>query len=384
VVVYLDHNATTPPHPAVLDAMRAAHEAAWANPASVHRPGQKARAELDRARAAVGALVGTDARDVVLTSGGTEANNLALRHLWADGPDGRGLCVSRIEHPSVLRAAEALERQGVAVAWVAPDPSGVAAVESFARAMATLDRIALVSLQAVNHETGVIQPVAEVAALAHARGALVHVDAVQAVGRLDPSTWAGADLVSVAGHKIRGPKGIGALACKPHVALRPLLVGGAQERGLRPGTQDAAAAAGLAVAAARAHGAVARHAALAPLRDDLETRLVDLGRAHGIDVLVNGTAPRAPHVSNLSWTGWRGAELCAALDLEGVAVSSGSACSAGTAEPSAVVTAMLGPERALGAVRVSLGEDTTPAEIDAALAIWARVLGRAPARVPDA
>jgi cysteine desulfurase len=374
--VYLDHNATTPPHPDVLVAMQQALAVAWANPASVHQPGQRARAELDRARAAVGALAGMAARDVVLTSGGTEANNLALRHPWADGPARGGLCVGRIEHPSVLRAAEALERMGVPVGWVEPEPSGVVTADAFEAVMARMESVTLVAIQAVSHETGVVQPVAAVAERAHARGALVHVDAVQAAGRLDPATWEGADLVAVAAHKMRGPKGIGALAWRPAVRLRPLLVGGAQERGLRPGTQDPAAAAGLAVAAERARESPARYAALAPLRDELERALVELGRRHGIEVLRNGTAARAPHVTNTSWSGWRGAELCAALDLEGVAVSSGSACSAGTAEPSAVVRAMLGESRAVGAVRVSLGEDTTASDLEQALAAWARVLAR--------
>ncbi|AUX43025.1 cysteine desulfurase [Sorangium cellulosum] len=401
--IYLDWNATTPPHPEVLAAMQAAAEVAWANPASVHGPGRRARAFIERAREAVARLTGFDARDVTFTSGGTEANNLALWHAFGDLNDAAGapgaagsagasaepapasgrlqgaLVVSRLEHPSVTRAAEGLAARGVHVAWVDPEPSGRVAPEALAAAMdraAAVAPVRLVSLQAVNHETGVIQPVAEAAALARARGARLHVDAVQAVGRLPQEAWAGADLVSIAAHKIRGPKGIGALAVRPGIRLRPVLLGGAQERGLRPGTQDPLAAAGFAVAAERAASTPARYAALGPHRDHFEAELLALGRAAGVAPLRNGEAPRAPHITNLSWPGWRGDELCAALDLEGVAVSSGSACSAGTAEPSPVLTAMLGPERAASAVRISLGEETTEADLAEATRRVARVLAR--------
>jgi cysteine desulfurase len=382
-VIYLDWNATTPPHPDVLEAMRRALATAWANPASVHGAGRAARAHVERAREAIAALVGLDARDVVLTSGGTEANNLAIAHAFPPGGPPGALVLSRIEHPSVVRAAERIADRGVVVEWAAPDPSGRVDPAAVAEACDRAGRrapVRLVVLQAVNHETGVIQPVAEVAAIAHGRGARLHVDAVQAVGRLDPAAWAGADLVAVAAHKIRGPKGVGAIVTRPGVRLQPVLVGGAQERGIRPGTQDPAACAGFAVAAERAVEGPTRYAALAARRDRLEADLVALGARFGAAPQRNGEAARAPHVANLSWPGWRGDELCAALDLEGVAVSSGSACSAGTAEPSPVLTAMLGEARARGAVRVSLGEETTAADLDEALARWERVLRRAAVR----
>jgi cysteine desulfurase len=376
--LYLDWNATSPPHPAVLEAMRAALESAWANPASVHGPGRRARAEIERAREAVALLTGFDARDVVLTSGGTEANNLALSFPFGGAPGALVLC--RLEHPSVIRAAEQLASRGVVLGWIAPEASGQVTAAATADAIERAEReapVRLVTLQAVNHETGVIQPVAEVAELVHARGLSLHVDAVQAVGKLDPSTWAGADLLSLAAHKIRGPKGIGALATRPGIKLRPILAGGAQERGLRPGTQDPAASAGLAVAAERAReGGPHRQARLRALRDRLENALIQAGGDHGPRPMQNGSGPRAPHVTNLSFLGWRGDELCAALDLEGVAVSSGSACSAGTAEPSPVITAMLGEARARSALRVSLGEETSEADVDAAIARFAKVLSR--------
>lgn len=368
--VYFDWNATTPPLPEVLDAVHRTASETWANPASVHRPGQLARAELDRARGAIAALVGGHARDVLLTSGGTEANNLALR-------SARGTIVlSRLEHPSVVRVAEALEREGTRVAWLEPGADGRVSPECLAARLAELSEVALVSLQAVNHETGVIQPLHEVAKLARAAGARVHCDAVQAVGRLPREHWAAADFVTVAAHKLRGPKGIGALVTRPGVEVRPVLRGGDQERGLRPGTQDAALAAGFRVAAEHAIEGPRRYERLGALRDRLEAELIALGVRVGVTVERNGTAQRASHVTNLSFGGWRGPELCAALDLEGIAFSSGSACSAGTAEPSAVIRAMLGEGRARSAVRFSLGELTTEADVGCALAAFARVFAR--------
>jgi cysteine desulfurase len=375
-VIYLDWNATTPPHAEVLAAMALAARDGWANPASVHAPGRRARAHVEDAREAVAALVGLDARDVTLTSGGTEANNLALGLL----PGGSSLVVSAIEHPSLTRPAQRLGAAGVVVEWAPPLPDGRITAEAVGEAMARAARrapVGLVAVQAVNHETGVVQPIAAIAELAHASRALLHVDAVQAAGRLEPSAWLGADAVALAAHKMRGPKGVGALALRLGLTARPVLLGGAQERGARPGTQDAVACAGLGAAARRARGGPARYAALAPLRDRLEAGLLALGARHGIDVARNGEAARAPHVVNLSWAGWSGPELCAALDLEGVAVSSGAACSAGTAEPSPVLLAMVGEARAASAVRASLGEDTTDAEIDTALERWERVLLRA-------
>ncbi len=370
--LYLDWNATTPPAEEVVAAMERALRDGWGNPSSVHADGRRAREYVEDAREAVAALLDRDPRDVVLTAGGTEANNLALELALAASPG--ALVVATIEHPSVLRPAERLAARGVEVVWVPPSRSGrieVAAVEeAVARAAAP---VRMVSLQAVNHETGVIQPVAEVAGVAHAAGALMHCDAVQAAGKLGADAWSGADLVSLAAHKIRGPKGIGALACRPGVRLLPVLRGGAQERGLRPGTLDGIAAAGLAAAATRALGGPARWAPLRSLRDRLEALLLAL--VPGALVL-GGDAPRVPHVANVSFPGWSGAELVAALDLEGISVSSGSACSAGTAEPSPVVTAIAGKLVAAGAVRMSLGEghgESANSRVEAALG---RILGR--------
>jgi len=366
--VYLDWNATTPPLREAVDAVHRAALENWGNPASVHRPGQRARAELDRARASIAALVGGHPRDVLLTSGGTEANNLALRS--ARGP----IVLSRLEHPSVVRVAEALEREGAVIGWVEPSSDGRVSPDRVAACIAALGRVALVSLQAVNHETGVVQPLHEVAMIARAAGAQVHCDAVQAVGRLSREHWAAADFVSVAAHKLRGPKGIGALVTRPGALVLPVMRGGDQERGMRPGTQDAALAAGFRIAAAHAIDGPARYSRLGALRDRFEAAVVELGAGVGLRVERNGAASRAPHVTNLSFGSWSGPELCAALDLEGVAISSGSACSAGTAEPSPVIRAIAGEARARGAIRVSLGELTSDADIARALVAFAHVL----------
>ena len=376
MAVYLDWNATAPPLAECIEAMAACAKEAWGNPASIHAHGRSARARVEGAREAVAELAGVDPRDVVLTSGGTEANNLALRSAFADPAKRPGaLLASRLEHPSVARVAEAIAREGGArLRTVAVRADGTIDLQDLARACEEEAGGVLLALQAVNHETGVIQPVDEAIAIVRARArgtALVHVDAVQAFGRLAAS-GTGADTRSLAGHKVRGPKGIGALVVREGLRLVPLLLGGAQERGLRPGTVDPVAAAGLAVAARHARTSPARYAALAPLRDGLERALLTLSPG----AVVNGSAPRAPHVTNVSFDGWNGPELVAALDLEGVSVSSGSACSAGTIEPSPVVTAMLGVARARSAVRISLGEETTAEELGRAIEAFRRVLGR--------
>jgi cysteine desulfurase len=345
----------------------------------VHATGRAARACVEDAREAVARLAGCDPRDVVFTSGGTEANNLALRSAFAGTPGGAQasgpvgtLVTSRLEHPSVTRVAEELEREGRArVRWVAVRANGLLDLDDLERALGE-GGVRLVAVQAVNAETGVVQPVVDVLAAARRAGARVHVDAVQAFGRTE-DVAVGADTRSLAGHKLRGPKSIGALILQPGVAIAPVLLGGSQERGVRPGTTDPVAAAGLAAAARHALTSPARWRALGPLRDVLEAGLLRLAPG----ARVNGAgAPRMSHVANLAFPGWRGPELVAALDLEGIAVSAGSACSAGTAEPSAVLVAMGDPQAAASSVRFSLGEDTVMDDIDVALAAAARVLGR--------
>jgi len=377
--VYLDWNATSPPRDEVIDAMSEVARSAWGNPSSIHGDGRRARAVVEDARAAVGELTGFEPRDVVLTAGGTEANNLALRSAFAraaPSPDPPWLVTSRLEHPSVTRVAEVLEREGRArVWWLEAEASGAVALADLERALEEgRGRVALVTVQAVNNETGVVQPFAEVIARAKAAGARVHVDAVQAWGKIEVAALRSADSASLAAHKIRGPKGIGALVTRPSLELAPVLVGGAQERGVRPGTVDPVLAAGLMVAARHAAGKHVQHARIAELRDRLEQALLALGAGARV---VGDTARRAAHVSTLVWPGWVGAELVAALDLEGVSVSSGSACSAGTIEPSPVLRAMLGDEPlAASGVRASLGELTSDDDVARAVAAFAKVVAR--------
>ncbi|HMI83714.1 MAG TPA: cysteine desulfurase family protein [Polyangiaceae bacterium] len=377
--VYLDWNATTPPHPDVVAAMGDAAHAAWANPSSLHAAGRAAKAIVEQARERIAQLMGFCARDVLFTSGGTEANNLAVVRpfLGAAGPLAGGTCItSRLEHPSVVAVVEQLASRGVHVIWLDVPPSGRLEPESVARALLDAAAPCLVAVQSVNHETGVVQPVGDIVALAARAGAEVHVDAVQGAGRLAPAAWEGAHTVAIAAHKMRGPKGVGALLVQPGITVRPLLRGGGQERGLRPGTIDAVAAAGFGVAAKRAEQGPARYAKLSGLRDALEERLARLGARIGGAPLRNGEGVRAPHVSNMSWPGWAGDELAAALDLEGVCVSAGSACAAGTPEPSRVIAAMLGESRARSALRVSLGEETTENDLERAIVAYERVLTR--------
>jgi cysteine desulfurase len=341
--------------------MRRAALETWGNPASVHAVGQRARAVVEAAREAVAELAGVETRDVLFCSSGTEANNLALGHAGA-------LVTSRIEHPSVVRVAESLEAAGKPVVWLPVPASGRIEPRDVDHALERVPSSAVVALMTANHETGVIQPVEECAAIARRHGARLHSDAVQAVGKLEATAFRAADSVALAAHKVRGPKGIGVLAWRGGPAPRPILLGGPQERGLRPGTVDPIAAAGLAVAVRRAAQGPATYAALAPLRDRIERALARYGSVNGSD------APRLPHVTNVSVVGWRGDELVAALDLAGVRVSSGAACSAGTTEPSRVIAAMLGAERGTSALRVSLGDETTHEEIERAIAIIERVL----------
>jgi cysteine desulfurase len=355
--------------------MALAAERTWGNPASLHGVGRTAKAVVEEARERLAELTGFSARDIVLTSGGTEANNLAVRRPFAAASG--TLLTSRLEHPSVTATAEALATAGIRVEWLTVPPSGQLDPGDLERALRqSLPRPLLVAVQAVNHETGVIQPIAALSAIARAHQAELHVDAVQAVGRLPREAWADADSLAIASHKMRGPKGIGAVLVRPGLSLQPILRGGGQERGLRPGTVDPVAAAGFGAAARRAEAGPERYRALAPLRAALESALGAIGRTLGCEPVRNGDDPRAPHVSNASWPGWAGDELAAALDLEGVCVSAGAACAAGTPEPSPVITAMAGAARAKSALRISLGEDTTRADVEDAIHAFERVLAR--------
>jgi cysteine desulfurase len=362
--IYLDHNATTPLDPLVADRMTQALREVWGNASSVHHFGQQAKAALDEARGAVASLLGAEASDVVFTSGGTESDNLAIRGaaeaLEATGR--RHLITSAIEHEAVLNTMKALAKRGWRVTTLAVDSTGIVSCDRLRDAIT--DDTALVSVMHANNEIGTIQPIAELAAIAHERGALFHTDAVQSAGKLplDVRTL-GVDLLSIAGHKFYGPKGTGALWLKRGVRLVPPTSGGKQERNRRAGTENVAALVGFGVAAAVAKPKLAVEGErLGALRDRLEAGL--LAAVPGSER--NGAAgPRVPNTTNLSIERVESESLLIGLDLAGIAVSSGSACSSGTLEPSHVLKAMgLSHGRTLGSIRFSLGASNTDADIE--------------------
>jgi len=362
--IYLDHNATTPVDPAVADAVARTLRDEFGNPSSVHHFGQRAKTRLDEARSAVAALIGGDPSEVVFTSGGTEADNLALRGvaeaLEAGGR--RHLIALSIEHEAVLNTLKALARRGWRTTLVPVGSTGVASVSAVESALT--DDTALVSVMTANNEIGTIQPVAEIAAAAHARGALLHTDAVQAIGKMPVDVKAlGADLLALSGHKFNGPKGVGALWIRRGARLTAHLTGGRHERNRRAGTENVPGLVGLGVAADAARAKLASEPArLRVLRDRLERGILD--RAPG--TTVNGAKePRVPNTTNISFEGVEAESLLIALDLEGVAVSTGSACSSGTLEPSHVLRAMgLPTHRTQNSIRFSLGAGNTAAEVD--------------------
>jgi cysteine desulfurase len=370
---YLDHNATSPIRPDVRDAVMAALDVTG-NPSSVHGFGRAARRVVEDARASVAALVGVIAARVVFTSGGTEANTAALR---ATGR--RRVLVSAIEHDSVLETVPDAERVPVTAA-------GVIDLEALDRMLASGDGPALVSVMMVNNETGVVQPVANAAAIVHRHGGLLHCDAVQAAGRLDLDTDALAiDLMTLSAHKLGGPQGVGALITREGLAISPVLRGGGQEQRRRAGTENVAGLAGFGAAARLALGNPGERERLAGLRDRLESRALQAAEAVGARATVHGRhAARVANTSCLSLPGASSETQLMAFDLAGVAVSAGSACSSGKVKPSHVLTAMgVAADEAGSAIRVSLGWNTTAEDIDRFLAAWARLCERR-ARAPVA
>jgi cysteine desulfurase len=362
--IYLDHNATTPLDPLVADRVSQALRDVWGNASSVHHFGQQAKAALDEARGAVGALIGGDASEIVFTAGGTESDNLAIRGAAeAIEPSGRKhLVTSAIEHEAVLNTIKALARRGWRVTIVPVDASGIVSIDRLRDAIT--DDTALVSVMHANNEIGTIQPIAEAAALAHARGAVFHTDAVQSAGKIAIDVRdLGVDLLTIAGHKFYGPKGTGALWMKRGVRLVSPVTGGKQERNRRAGTENVPALVGLGVAADVARKKMADEAPrLSALRDRLEAGVL----SKVVGTQRNGAAaPRVPNTTNISIDRVEAESMLIGLDLAGIAVSSGSACSSGTLEPSHVLKAMGLPHaRTLGSIRFSLGAANTQADID--------------------
>lgn len=358
---YLDHNATTPVDPRVVDAMLPYLTGPYGNPSSLHRYGRLARDAVERARAQVAALIGAQPGEIVWTSGGTEANNLALKGLCQGQPTGRVL-YGATEHPAVMEAAESLRAQGWDVEPVRMDSQGLVDAPAF-RAQLAAGPVRVVSLMAANNETGVVQDIAPWASLTHASGGWLHVDATQAAGKiaLDFGQLQ-ADLMTLSSHKIYGPKGIGALAVRAEVDLQAQLHGGAQEKGLRGGTENLPAIVGFGAAAELALAERSQRAEhCLALRERLDAGL----RAMPDVQLFADGAPRLPNTSQFMLAGWDGEALLMHLDRQGYAVSSGSACASGSGEPSHVLLAMgIEPLAAKGAIRVSLGKDSRESEVD--------------------
>ncbi len=366
--IYLDHNGTTPVAPAVWAAMQPYYERYYGNPSSRHEFGRMARSAIDEAREKVADAVGAHPSQVIFTSGGTEANNLALKGTAACLPPSQ-LLISAIEHPCIAQPARDLQEQGWRLRRLAVNGDGEL---DWADLEAALRQpTGLVSVMLANNETGVLQNIAVLSELARRGGALVHTDAVQALGKIEVEFRAlGVDLMTLSAHKIYGPKGVGALIVDKAVELKPLLSGGGHERGLRAGTENVPAIVGFGVAC-EAVGQLLAHSA-STLRDRLETGL----RALGAEIF-GAAAGRLANTSFFAFPAIDGETLVMAWDRAGFAVASGSACSSSSAEPSAVLLAMgVAPELAKGAVRVSLGAGNTPEQIDGFLATLQQELRR--------
>jgi cysteine desulfurase len=362
--IYFDHNATTPVDPAVADVMSRVLREEFGNPSSVHHFGQRAKAVLDDARSEVARLIGGEPSEIVFTSSGTEADNFALRGV-AEALEVTGkkhLISTTIEHEAVLVTMKALARRGWQTTLLPVDQTGCVKPETLEAAMT--DDTALVSVMHANNEIGTIQPLAPLAAIAHARGALFHTDAVQSVGKIPVDVRGlGVDLLSLSAHKFNGPKGAGALWIKRGARITSIMTGGKHERNRRAGTENVAGIAGLGTAAEFARTKLATESArVAALRDRLEAAVLE--RVPG--TAVNGSREaRVPNTTNISFEGIEAESLLIALDLEGVAVSTGSACSAGTLEPSHVLRAMGFPShRTQNSIRISLGLGNTDEQVD--------------------
>lgn len=374
--IYLDANATTPLLPEVVDAMAPFWSTHFANPSSVHRSGQHARSAVEHARESVARLLSCRTSEIVFTSGGTEGDNLAL---FGTLPPGSHLITSTVEHHAVLHAAEALEHRGVEVTYLPCTASGRIEPSTLQSALRpnTRPRRTLVSIILANNETGVIQPLRELAKIAHAAGALFHTDAVQAAGKLPVSVDdLGCDLLTLAGHKMYAPKGVGVLYLRSKTQLAPLFFGGSHERQRRAGTENVPGIVGLGRAAELASQWLADGgpAELAKLRDRLERGLLSTVPDSGI----NGSRePRTPNTLNIYFDRVDAEALVIALDLAGLAVSAGSACQSGATEPSHVLTAMCLPEaRARASIRISLSRLNTTAEVDGALELIPTTVSR--------
>ncbi|PYU82478.1 MAG: cysteine desulfurase NifS [Acidobacteria bacterium] len=382
--VYLDFNATTPVEPDVLDAMLPYFSGEFGNAASIHTPGQRARGAVETAREQVAALMGARPQEIVFTSGGTESDNHAIFGVVGQAllpvPSSREanspphIITTAIEHEAVLNTCQALEKEGVRVTYLPTDRKGQMELEELRRAIR--QETVLITIMHANNELGTVQPLEEIGRIAKAADVCFHTDAVQSAGKIPIDVNAlQVDLLSISGHKLYAPKGIGALYVRGGTRLRQLLYGGHHQRGFRPGTENVAGIVGLGKAAEIARKSLADDAQrISALRDNLQQRLlqrVPQSRVNG------GAAPRTPNTTNLVFPGVEGEALLIALDLKGLACSTGAACSSGAVEPSHVLTAIgLPPEEARASLRFSLGRHTTSTDIDFALNVVPAAVGQ--------
>ena len=370
MAIYLDHAATSPLRSGVLDAMLPYLTEHHGNPSSIHASGRRARQALDEAREEIAAALGAKPREIVFTSGGTEADNLALRGLaWAGTARGRHVVTSSVEHKAVMSTCAMLERSGFEVTYLPVDRYGRVDPDDVAAAIT--DRTTLVSVMAANNEVGTVQPVAEIGAICRERRVPFHTDAVQsaAFGLPRPDAWQ-ATAISLSAHKLGGPKGIGALYVRQGTPMVPQLTGGAQERQRRAGTENVAAAAGFAAAVRLAY---ADTTPFIPLRDRLIAGLAALPGA----ALTGHPTERLPNSASFAFDGIEGGDLVAALDLEGIEASTGSACTTGSVEPSHVLLAMgIDEATAHGSLRLTLGPETTAADVERTIAVVGDCAGR--------
>jgi len=375
--VYLDNNATTPVLREVFEAMRPYFGEHFGNASSIHHYGQETRGAVERSRASVATLLGCRTSEIVFTGGGTESDNLAIFGLAHAGDH---VITSSIEHHAVLNACRHLAKQGCEVTYVPVDGRGLVDPADVKRALRPNTK--LIAIMLANNETGVLQPVTEIGKIAAEADVFFHTDAVQAAGKIPIDVnRIGCDLLTVSGHKLHGPQGVGALYVRKGTALEPMLYGGSHERSRRAGTENVPGIVGLGKAAELAVAGLERGGELIPdlvpemssARNRLERELLEI-EATGL----NGEgAPRVPNTTNIYFDGIEGEALVIALDLKGLAVSTGAACSSGAIEPSHVLIAMgLRPERAKASIRFSLGKQNTPEDVDFALAVIPQTVAR--------
>jgi cysteine desulfurase len=370
---YFDHNATTPVAEEALAAMLPCFRETYGNASSIHRFGQSARTLVERARQQVASLLHCRPREILFTSGGTEGDNLAiLGSVRASAKSRKHVITSTIEHPAVLNTCQALEREGVDVTYVKVGSGGVVSPDDVRAALRP--ETTLITIMHANNELGTVQPVAEIARIAREAGVIFHTDGVQSIGKiLTDVVELGVDFFSLSGHKIYGPKGVGALYFRKGVEFEPIQFGGSHERGQRPGTENVPGIVGLGAAAELAAKSLESEGKrLSELRNRLEQGILEHVELAG----VNGGSPRVPNTSSIHFDDVEGEALVIALDLRGFAVSSGAACSSGAVRPSHVLTAVgLSAERAKSTLRFSLGKQNTAEQVDALLEAVPAVVG---------